>query len=316
VKKLISVVTGCFNEEQNVEEVHRQVRAVFERLPDYRYEHIFIDNASTDDTVRVLKSVAAEDPRVKIIVNSRNFGHVRSGYHGMMEAGGDAVIFLVADLQDPPELILEFVRRWEEGYKMVLGVKKASGESTLMFRLRKLYYRLINRLSAIPLVESFAGYGLFDRQVMEILKGFDEPYPYFRGMLSEVGFEQYQVEYVQPERERGKSKSSFLTLFDFAMLGFTNHSKIPLRLATLLGFGCATVSLAVAIIYFGYKLLYWDQFELGQAPVVVGIFFFASVQLFFLGIVGEYVGSIHTYVQKRPLVIERERINFDAEEPD
>lgn len=309
--KHISVVTPCWNEELNVELVYQEVKRVFAALPGYSYEHIFIDNASTDQTVPTLRRIAAADKNVRVIVNARNFGHIRSPYYALLQTSGDAVVSLAADLQDPPSIIVDFLRKWEEGFKIVTAVKTSSQESRLMFALRKLYYGLIGRLAEIELVKNFTGFGLYDRQVIEILKTLDDPYPYFRGLICDIGFERATVEYVQPVRKRGKTKNSFFTLFDIAMLGITNHSKVPLRLATMSGFALSVLSLLVAAGYAAYKLIFWNRFTVGMAPVVIGLFFFASVQLFFVGVVGEYIGAIYTQVLKRPLVIERERINFD-----
>ncbi|MFZ4441443.1 MAG: glycosyltransferase family 2 protein [Syntrophales bacterium] len=291
--------------------MYEQVKSVFNDLPQYDYEHIFIDNASKDWTVSILKEIAKNDRKVKIIVNNRNFGAIRSGHHALLQATGDAVISIVADLQDPPIMIKEFLRKWEEGYKIVIGVKTKSEESQLLFAIRKAYYNLIGRLSEIELIKNFTGFGLYDRQVMDTLRGIDDPYPYFRGLICDLGFERAVIEYVQPSRKRGFTKNNFYTLYDMAMLGITNHSKVPLRLATMTGFIVALMSLLVALGYFGYKLIFWKNFQVGMAPLVIGLFFFASVQLIFIGIIGEYIGAIHTQVLKRPLVIEKERINFD-----
>lgn len=309
--RLISIVTPCYNEEENVREVYKQVKQVFDDLEDYTYEYIFIDNASKDKTVAILREIAKNDKRVKVIVNTRNFGQVRSPYYAILQTKGDAVISIVADLQDPPYLIKEFIRKWEEGYMVVMGIKKRSEESRIIFGLRKLYYRVLRRLSNIDLVEQYTGFGLYDRQVVEILRDLEDPYPYFRGLIADIGFESAKIEYVQPIRKRGITKNNFYTLFDIAMLGMASYSKIPLRLATMLGFVLAVISLLVAIFYLVYKIMFWESFSLGIAPLVVGLFFFASVQLLFIGIVGEYVGFIHTQVLKRPLVIEKERINFE-----
>jgi glycosyltransferase involved in cell wall biosynthesis len=309
--KQISVVTGCFNEEENVKELYEQVTAVFDDLPQYEYEHIFIDNASKDRTVTILKEIAQKDRRVKIIVNTRNFGHIRSPYHALMQAKGDAVISIVADLQDPPIMIKEFIKKWEEGYKIVIGVKTKSEESPFFFAIRKAYYNLVGRLSEVELIKNFTGFGLYDKKVIETLRGIEDPYPYFRGLICDIGFERATIEYVQPSRKRGFTKNNFYALYDMAMLGITNHSKVPLRLATMTGFIVALMSLLVALGYFAYKLVFWDNFQVGMAPLVIGLFFFSSVQLIFIGIIGEYIGAIHTQVLKRPLVIEKERINFD-----
>jgi glycosyltransferase involved in cell wall biosynthesis len=306
----VSVMTPCWNEEDNVEEVYRRVKDVFAKLPGYTYEHLFIDNSSRDNTVPILRRIAAVDPNIKVIVNARNFGHVRSPYYALLQASGEAVIALASDLQDPPEMIVDLLKKWEEGYKIVTAVKKESEESAFMFGIRRFYYYLIGKLSEIELVKNFTGFGLYDRQLIEILKTLDDPYPYFRGLICDIGLERATLEYVQPVRKAGKTKNNFFTLFDLAMLGITNHSKVPLRLATMSGFAMSLGSLLVAIGYGIYKLVYWQNFSVGIAPVVIGLFFFASVQLFFIGVVGEYIGAIHTQVLKRPLVVEKERINF------
>lgn len=311
MKKLISVMMPCYNEAENVEQAYREVRRIFENLPQYEYEHIFIDNASTDQTVDILKRLAAEDRRLKIIVNTRNFGHIRSPYHGILQASGAAVICLASDLQEPPSLIPEFLEWWEQGFKMVRGVKSQSEESALMFAIRKMYYNFVNRVSDIKLLKNSTGFGLYDRCVIEELRKIDDPYPYFRGLVSDIGFPSHEIEYTQPTRKRGISKNNFYTLYDIAMLGITNHSKVPLRLATMLGFAMAIASFLIAMGYLVAKLIFWDQFSLGTAPLIIGLFFLGSVQLFFIGIIGEYIGAIYTQVQKRPLVVEKERINFD-----
>ncbi|RCX19008.1 glycosyltransferase involved in cell wall biosynthesis [Fontibacillus phaseoli] len=308
----ISIVTPCYNEEDNVEELYRQVKEVFKTIDDCVYEHIFIDNDSKDRTVAILKGLAAIDQNVKIIVNSRNFGHIRSPYHALLQAQGDAVILLVADLQDPPSMIKDFIVKWKEGYKVVLGVKNQSKESPAMFAIRKMYYNFINRVSEIELTKNNTGFGLYDKKIIEILRQVDDPYPYFRGLISDIGFESYKIKYVQPVRKRGITKNNFYTLYDIAMLGITNHSKVPLRLAAMIGFLMSALSLIVALGYFIAKLIYWNSFSMGTAPLIIGLFLFSSVQLFFIGIIGEYIGSIHTQVLKRPLVVEKERINFTS----
>ncbi|HTW91255.1 MAG TPA: glycosyltransferase family 2 protein [bacterium] len=309
--KLVSIVTGCYNEETNVGELYERIKQVFAQLAGYEFELICADNASQDNTVWALRGICKRDKRVKVIVNARNFGHVRSGYHAALQARGDAVVTMASDLQDPPELIKEFVSKWEQGYKAVMAVKSKSEEPALIYAIRRFYYRLLRRLSDVELVENATGFGLYDKQIFDILRKLDDPYPYFRGQIAEIGFDVARVEFTQQRRKRGFTKNNFYTLFDMALLGMTSHSKVPLRLATMLGFASAALSLLVALFYLAYKLVFWKSFELGLAPLVVGIFFFSSVQLFFLGIVGEYVGSIHTYVRHMPLVIEKERINFD-----
>lgn len=311
IVKRISIVTPCYNEQDNVNELYERVRKTMASLTGYEYEHIFIDNASTDRTADILRQIAEADRRVKVIINTRNFGHIRSSYHAFTNAMGDAVIHIVADLQDPPEMIAQFIQQWEKGYKIVIGIKEKSEESPLFFAIRKLYYNIITSLSDIPLVKNFSGYGLYDKSVMDILREIKDPYPYVRGMICDIGFERAEILYVQPARKRGITKNNFYTLYDMAMLGITNHSKVPLRLATMTGFAVAILSLFIALGYFVYKLIFWDSFSVGIAPLVIGLFFFSSVQLFFIGIIGEYIGAIHTQVLKRPLVIEKERINFD-----
>jgi glycosyltransferase involved in cell wall biosynthesis len=311
--KLISVVSGCYNEEGNVRDCYEQVKKVFQEIGRYRYEHIFIDNCSKDGTVAILREIAAQDKNIRVIINARNFGHIRSPYHAMLQARGDAVISLVSDLQDPPELIKEFVKKWEEGFLVVVAVKADSDESALFFAIRKAYYEFVARLAEVELIKNTTGFGLYDRRFMEVIREIADPYPYFRGLISEIGLPLVKIPYHQPVRKRGITSNNFYRLYDMAMLGITNHSKVPLRLATMVGFAVSFLSLLVAIGYFVYKLLYWDSFNLGLAPLVVGLFFFGSVQLFFIGILGEYIGSIHTQVQKRPLVVELERINFEPD---
>lgn len=307
---LISVVTPCYNEEENVRELYQQIREIFQGIPGYDYEHIYIDNCSRDRTVELVKEIAKEDKRVKLIVNARNFGHIRSPNHGMLQASGDAVILMASDLQDPPQLITDFIRKWEEGYKIVLAVKTKTQESFVMRIVRNSFYQFISRLSEIELTKNNSGFGLYDRQVIEIVRKIDDPYPYFRGLISDIGFESAKIEFYKPARKRGISGNNFYTLYDIAMLGITNHSKVPLRLATMAGFSLAFLSLLVALGYLAAKLIFWNTFSVGMAPIIIGIFFFSSVQLLFIGIIGEYIGSIHTQVHKRPLVIEKERVNF------
>ena len=309
---LLTVVTGCLNEEENVTELYKRVCGTFtDELPGYEFELVFIDNASTDRTVEKLRGLAATDRRVKVIVNNRNFGHIRSGYHAFLQATGDAVIMMASDLQDPPELIAQFVRKWEQGYKVVLAQKAKSEESPLFSLVRKSYYSVVNRLSDVPLVKNATGFGLYDRRVVEDIRRIDDPYPYFRGLICDLGYEQALVPFTQPTRKRGITKNNFYTLWDLAMLGLTNHSKVPLRLATFAGLGVSALSFLTAFGYLIYKLLYWDSFQLGTAPLVIGMFFIGAVQLVFIGVLGEYIGAIHTQVLRRPPVVEKERINFE-----
>lgn len=307
--KLISIITPCYNEEENINELYERIHTVMSNV-NYSYEHIFIDNASTDKTVEMIRSLAKKDSRVKAILNTRNFGHIRSPYHGLLQGTGDAVAIMASDLQDPPERIIDFIRKWEEGYKTVIGVKTKSQETGIFYFFRTMYYRLLRRLSDVELIEHYTGFGLYDKQVIKILNDLDDPYPYFRGIIADLGFPIARIEFEQPRRKRGISKNNFYTLYDMAMLGMTGYTKIPLRLATIFGFATAALSFLVGSIYLFYKLLFWQQFSLGSAPIVIGLFFLGSVQLLFLGIVGEYIGAIYTQVMRRPLVIEKERINF------
>jgi glycosyltransferase involved in cell wall biosynthesis len=308
--RLISVMTPCFNEEGNVREMYEAVKTVFSNLPQYRYEHIFIDNASKDRTPVILRELAAQDKNVKVILNARNFGHVRSGYYALLQAHGDAVIVLVCDFQDPPDLIPEFLRRWEAGSKVVLGVKESADESGLVYALRDRYYRMLARIADIELVRQFTGFGCYDQSVIEALRRIDDPYPYFRGLIAEIGHEPSLVPFRQPLRKRGISSQNFYTLYDMAFLGIVNHSKVPLRMATMTGFALAILSLLTALGYLAAKLLFWNQFSLGIAPILIGFFFLTAVQLFFIGIVGEYIGAIYTQVRHHPHVFEKDRINF------
>jgi len=308
--KKISVVSGCYNEEGNVEEMYKRVKGIFKDLPQYSYEYIFIDNASKDKTVEVLKKIAENEKNLKIIINARNFGHIRSPFYGILQANGDAVIYLVSDLQEPPELIKEFVKQWEAGYKVVAGVKTKSKENPLMFLIRKMYYKLINLFSETKQIENFTGFALYDRTVVNEMKDINDPYPYLRGLISEFGYDVATIKYTQPKRIKGVTKNNFYTLFDMAMLGFVNNSKVPLRIAIFTGIICSIICSFIGFIYLVYKILFWNRFQLGIAPLIIGVFFFFSVQLFFIGILGEYIGAIYTQVKKRPLVIEKERVNF------
>ncbi len=309
--KTISIVTPCYNEQDNVLNLYNQVREVMLSIGKYRYEHIFIDNSSRDRTVAILKQIASEDPNVKIIVNSRNFGHIRSPIHALFQARGDAVLGIVADLQDPPPMIADLIREWENGAFCVLGIKRTSEEASLMFWLRKQYYKLAERLSSIETIQNYTGFGLYDRKVVDLVRSFDDPYPYFRGMIADIGLPTVKLLYDQPARKFGITKNNWYTLYDIGMLGIINHSKVPLRLATFAGFAGAAIAFLIAFVYLILKLLFWSHFELGLAPMLIGVFFIASLQLVFLGVLGEYVGAIYTQVQKRPYAVELERLNFD-----
>lgn len=309
----ITVLTPCYNEEENVRTLYERVRAVFQPLPGYTYEHLFIDNASTDRTVAILREIAATDRNVKVIVNTRNFGHIRSPYHALLQCRGDAVIGMAADLQDPPELIPAFLEKWREGYKVVLGIKEAAEESPLMSSIRRAGYKVIDRLSEVKQVRNSTGFGLYDKAFVAVLRRLPDPYPYFRGIVAELGFRYATIPYTQPERTRGITKNNLYTLYDLGVQGIVNHSRIPLRVATIVGFISSVITLLTALVYFVMKMLFWYNLPIGVAPVIIGLFCVASVQLFFLGVLGEYVGSIYTQVRNRPLVVEEERINFDDE---
>jgi glycosyltransferase involved in cell wall biosynthesis len=308
--KLISIVSGCYNEVENIEDLVSRVAQAMQKLPQYDYEQIIIDNASVDGTQGLLKKLAQENPRLKVIFNARNFGHIRSPYYGIMQGRGDAIIYLASDLQEPPEMIPEMVSKWEEGAKAVVAVKESSEESRLVFIMRRLCYSVFDRLANVKTVQNFTGFGLYDRTLIDHCRNMKDSYPYFRGMISEIGLSLAEIPYRQPLRKKGVTKNNFYTLYDIAMLAMTNYTKIPLRLASFAGFFMALVSFFLACGYFVYKLLFWSKVPFGTAPLIIGLFFFASVQLFFIGILGEYVGAIYTQVLSRPLVVEKERVNF------
>lgn len=310
--KKISIVTPCYNEQDNVQELCSRIRAVMSKLP-YRYEHICIDNDSTDSTIDILKKIAANDNHLKIIINARNFGHIRSPYHAILQSSGDAVVLLASDLQDPPEMISDFVSKWEDGYKVVMAVKPSSQESKLMFRLRQLYYKIITSISEVPLIQNATGAGLFDKTAVDYLRNVRDPYPYFRGLICEYGFPIATIAFNQPRRTRGFTKNNFYTLYDIAMLGIVKHSKLPLRLMTFVGFISAVINLLISFIYLIIKILYWNSFEIGVAPLIIGVFFFNSILMISMGLLGEYVGAIYTQVRNLPHVVEKERINFGNE---
>lgn len=311
--KLISIVTPCYNEEDNIDELCERIRSVMASVS-YEYEHIFIDNSSTDATVQKIKQQSRSDNKIKLIVNVRNFGHIRSPYYAILQSKGDACVVISSDLQDPPELIREFLSRWEAGFHIVLATKHESEESKLIFLFRKIYYNFLALISEAPIVKNATGAGLFDRKVIDILRNIKDPYPYLRGLICEIGFPVATVPFVQPRRKRGITKNNFYTLYDMAMLGITNHSKLPLRLMTMSGFLLASLSLSAAVYFFLVKVLFWDSFELGLAPLLVGVFFLGGIQILFIGLLGEYIGSVHTQVRNMPLVIEKERVNFDEDE--
>ena len=309
--KKISIVTSCYNEQENLPELYDQLMEVVKSFKNkYSYEIIIADNNSTDRSPQILREFAANDKNVKVIFNTRNFGADRSGYNALMQAHGDAIIAMASDLQTPPYMIKEFIEKWEQGHKVVMAVKSHSEESSIIYALRTVYYKTLAKISNVKLVSHFTGFGLYDKQVIDILRKLDDPYPYFRGLISDIGFEPAIIEFTQPTRKYGKIKSTFLTLYEMAILGITGYTKLPLRLATIIGFIAALISFSIGTIYLVYKLIFWDSFLLGIAPLAVGLFFFGSIQLIFLGIIGEYISMIYIQVLKRPLVYEKERLNF------
>lgn len=308
--RLVTILTPCRNERENVRPLHEAVAAVMASLPDVDWAHLFVDNASTDGTQAELRAMASGNGRIRAILNQRNFGQVRSPYYGLLQAAGDAVIVMAADFQDPPALIPQFIQKWKAGFRVVVGQKIDSRESGILYAARTAYYRLVRRMADVELLENVTGFGLYDRTAIEAFRALDDPYPYVRGLIAELGFPTAVVPYTQPRRRRGLTKNNFYSLYDMAMLGITSHSKVPLRLATMLGFASSLACFAIGLAYLVYKLIFWNRFPLGTAPVVIGLFFFASVQLLFIGVIGEYIGAIHTRVSKRPLVLEAERINF------
>ncbi len=313
MKKTISVMIPCYNEEENARPIYEAVRDQLTRsCPEYDYEILFIDNKSQDRTREILRAICAEDRHVKAIFNVKNFGQFNSPFHALLQTTGDCTICMCADFQDPPELIPDFVRAWEEGYKVVIGIKTKSRENLLMYALRGLYYKLIRRMSRCDQIEQFTGFGLYDRSFVQTLRELHDPQPYMRGLVAELGPDRKEIEYEQPKRRAGKTHNNFFTLYDAAMVGFTSYTKAGLRLATFAGFLIAGLSFLVGLVYLVLKLLFWYSFTAGYAPMMIGVFFMGGVQLAFLGFLGEYVMSINTRVMDRPLVVEEERLNFDA----
>jgi len=310
--KKISIISPCFNEEENIGELYTRVLEVMDAHPEYQFELLFIDNASTDRTEERIREIIARDSRVKAIVNMRNFGHIRSPYWGILQTTGDATVYLASDLQDPPELIPQFLEQWEKGWQVVWGVKPVSETNGLIHRFRKIYYGLLQKISEVEIVRDATGFGLYDKKVIKELRTIQDPYPFLRGLICELGFPITTIMFDQPRRLRGITKNNFYSLFDIAMLGIISHSKVPLRLSTFIGIGLGLLSFLVAVYYTVMKLLYWDDFPIGLAPLTIGFFLFMSLIFIFIGLLGEYIASIHTYVQNRPIVIEKERINFDA----
>ena len=309
MNKLISIVTPTYNEQENIEELCKSISTELKKT-NYDYEHIIIDNSSTDQTTEIIKKLAKEDRRIKVIINSRNFGHIRSPIHGLFQAKGDAMILMMADFQDPVDLIPKYISEWEQGRDVVLAQKNVSGENFISHFTKKIFYNFIKSISEVSLMTNTTGSGLFDKKIIEEIKKIDDPYPYFRGLLSEITSNIKLINFYQPKRKKGKTKNNFYTLYDLGILGIVKHSKIPLRLITFVGFAASFTSMLVAIVFLFRKLLNWNSFDAGVAPLIIGLFFIASIQIFLLGFIGEYVMNILTQTRKLPLVIEKERINF------
>ena len=311
MKKRISVLIPCFNEVENVEPMSEAVVAEFKNnLPEYDYELVFIDNFSTDGTRDKLEKICAKDKNIKAIFNAKNFGQFNSPFYGMCQTTGECTISMCCDFQDPVELIPQLVHEWEKGYKIVSAIKTSSEENGIMYFLRSLYYKMIRKMSDVEQIEHFTGTGLYDKSFIDVLRKLDDPTPFLRGIVAELGPQRKDVYYRQAERRAGKTHNNWYRLYDAAMLSFTSYTKIGLRMATIFGFVFSAINMLVAIFYLIAKLIWWDEFSLGTAPMLIGIFFTGSVQLFFLGLLGEYILNINTRSMHRPLVIEEKRINF------
>jgi glycosyltransferase involved in cell wall biosynthesis len=306
----ISICTPTYNEEENIEKLCSEIKLEMEKI-NVDYEHIVIDNASSDKTVEILKKICSKDKNLKLIINSKNFGHIKSPFYGILQSTGDACILMASDFQDPINLISKYVVKWKSGSKVVLAKKISSQENSLMFSIRKNFYKFLNKISETKLTENTTGSGIFDRSIIEKLRKINDPYPYLRGLLNELDDNIDIVEFNQPLRLHGKTKNNIFTLYDIGILGIIKHSRAPLRLVTFCGFLFSLISFFIAVIYFCYKLIYWDSFQLGIAPLIIGIFSFISIQILLLGIIGEYVGILLVHQRNMPLVIEKERINFD-----
>ncbi|MDR2350713.1 MAG: glycosyltransferase family 2 protein [Deltaproteobacteria bacterium] len=309
-KKFISIVTACYNEAENIELLHERLTNVMLSMPRYDYEIICIDNKSTDGTRDKILTICAKDPKFKAIFNVRNFGHIRSPWHALLQAKGEAVVFLCSDLEDPPELIPRMIEKWEEGYKLAMAVRESSDEKGLYPILRNVFYKVLDKFSDVRQITGLTGFGLYDQEVIKVFRQLDDPYPYARGLIAELGWEVARIPFHKEVRKSGKTKNSFFTYFDMSLLALVNHSKVPLRFAIFTGTGVSVLSILVAIYYLARKLLFWDQFQAGVAPALIGIFFLLGVLFMVVGIVGEYVGLIVTHVIHRPLVIEESRFNF------
>ena len=305
----ISIVTPTYNEGENIDKLCSGIKIEMEKL-NIDYEHIVIDNSSTDKTIEILKEICSRDKKVKVIINTKNFGHIKSPFYGILQSSGDACILIAADFQDPIELIPQYIKEWKNGNKIVLGEKITSEENSSVFFIRKLFYKIINKISENGLTQNTTGSGIFDKSIINKLREIQDPYPYLRGLLNEISEEIKTIKFNQPKRLYGKTKNNFFTLYDIGMLGIVKHSRVPLRFTILIGFLSSLISFGVAIFFFLYKIFSWNSFELGIAPLVIGIFLFASIQILLLGIIGEYIGIILIHQRNMPLVIEKERINF------
>jgi len=311
MKKIITIVTPTYNEVGNIDILLERIFNSIKNIDQYRFEILIIDNFSTDGTREKLRYLASNNKSIKIIFNVRNFGHIRSPYYGILQSNGDATIYLASDLQDPPELIPKFIQEWEHGFKLVMAIKPNSKSGFLMHSFRKIYYKLIDRISDVSITRDSTGFGLYDKVVIEHLRQINDPYPFLRGLICELGYEIKTIPFEQMRRFKGVTKNNFYTLLDIALLGIISHSKVPIRLAIIIGISSGVISLFLAFIYLILKLFFWYEYPLGSAPLIIGVFFFMGLQLLFIGIIGEYISSIHGYVQNRPIVIEQERINFD-----
>lgn len=309
--KKVSILIPCYNEEDNVVPMSQAIVNLFtNELPQYDYELLFIDNDSSDSTRPLLRQICADNPKIKAIFNAKNFGQFNSPYYGILQTTGDCTISMVCDFQDPIELIPRYLEEWENGYKIVIGIKSSSKENPIMYHLRSFYYRIIKKFSDTEQIEHFTGSGLYDKEFVQVLRELKDPTPFLRGIIAELGYKRKEIEYEQPQRRAGKTHNNFMSLYDAAMLSFTSYTKIGLRLATFLGVGCGIISFIIGIFYLIAKLVWWNNFSAGIAPITIGMFFLGSVQLFFLGFLGEYIMSINQRIMNRPLVVEEERINF------
>lgn len=314
MKERISVLVPTFNEEENVVPLSEAIIAEFGKsLPQYEYEIVFIDNNSTDATKGKIRELCANNSRIRAIFNAKNFGQFNSPYYGLLQTSGDCTILMCADFQDPINMIPVFVKEWEAGNKIVIGIKSKSKENKIMYFLRSCYYRLIKKMSSVEQIEHFTGFGLYDREFIKVLGELDDPTPFLRGIVAELGYKRKDIEYQQEKRRAGKTHNNWYSLYDAAMLSFTSYTKVGMRIATIMGFVLSGISIVVALIYFIMKLVFWDRFAAGMTPILLGIFIFGSVQLFFIGLLGEYIMNINSRVTHRPLVIEEERLNFGNE---